>query len=374
MKPLSIYTIVMILLLGTQQLWAAGQISKIYSHPAAFTPDEEVTFYFDVTGTDLDGEVGPLYLWTWEPNQPDAKLGTWDNSSEEAKLTQVDGNLWSFTMVPTDFYGVDASAITQIFGLLKTKDGSKQTGNFDADSGTAIQVYDFSKVATKILDYYPKNFKGDEPLTIILNANLAWSDGGSSQGQLVGKQPSMHSGVNGWQNVIESGQPETLLKDLGDGIYKIDFIPSEYYAFSEKITEINCLFNDNGDWAASGRDVGGENFLIVPKSDDEEKEFSFFPQKFTVDDVVTLFFNQNLTKVEGLKTATEIHFILSTTDGAQVIEGVTKPEGDGKFRASMILNRIFEEATSLEALNLVIQTPDGSAKTEEVSVSLVPLH
>ena len=49
--------------------------------PTVFTPDQEVTFYYDVTDVGFPEGVD-LYLWAWQPSEPDA--GNGDNSSEFA--------------------------------------------------------------------------------------------------------------------------------------------------------------------------------------------------------------------------------------------------------------------------------------------------
>src|SRR5687768_4760823 len=120
-----IITTVFLLTAAVTLSFAQGKISRIWSNPAAFRANEQVTFYFDVSGTQLEGEPGPLYLWTWGPGDPAAGNGDWDNSGEHMKLTNVSGNVWSFTMTPTTFYNKAIADVKQIFGLLKLKDGSK---------------------------------------------------------------------------------------------------------------------------------------------------------------------------------------------------------------------------------------------------------
>lgn len=362
--------VALLILLTANLANAAGTIKRIYSHPAIFTANEEVTFFFDVSDTDLAGEAGPLYLWTWSPGDPANGNGSWDNSAEHMKLTQVNGNVWSFTMTPTIFYGKPANEITEIHGLLKTKTGNKQTDDFKPENGNAIVLFDLSSMNSKIIDHRPYVFKVNEPMSIILNAQNAYSEGGGAQGQLVGKEKvSMHSGINGWQKVVDSGQPKTILKKITDNLYKLDIIPSEYWETNDELTEINCLFNDNGSWSASGRDVGGENFRLLPKlpEPEREKEISVFPNFFTMDDVVTLIFNQGTTEVEGLKDVSEIYYDLSTDNG-QSISGKAKRINSTVFRQSIIPSRVFANAADITKMYVVFRNLDGSAKTTQFEV------
>ena len=91
--------------------------------PAVFTPDQEVTFYYDVTDVGFPEGVD-LYLWAWQPSEPDA--GNGDNSSEFAKLTYLGDNIYCKTMVPTEYFHTTVDAMTNadwpgFWQQLKTK-------------------------------------------------------------------------------------------------------------------------------------------------------------------------------------------------------------------------------------------------------------
>jgi 1,4-alpha-glucan branching enzyme len=88
--------------------------------------DEELTIKVDLTGTGLANNNGPFYIWTWRPASP-SNMGSWGNSNEAMKMTNEGNNIWSFTMVPKDFYAVDFSP--EVSFLVKNKSGSLQTGD-----------------------------------------------------------------------------------------------------------------------------------------------------------------------------------------------------------------------------------------------------
>lgn len=361
-----------IALLGsTTWALADGTIAEIWTDPAIFLPNEEVTLFFDVSGTDLDG-VSDLYLWSWGPSDPAQGNGEWANSPDHMALTQVEGNVWSFTMTPTTFYGQEAANVKKIFGLIKTKDGSQKTDDFKEENGNAIVLYDIGNLATVISEFRPLNFRANRPLTIMLNANRAFADGGGSTGQLVGQQPAMHSGINGWQSVVDAASdPKTLAKDLGNGYFKIDLTPADYYGVdpSTKITAINYLFNNNGDWSASARDEGGNDFTAVPVDPNAvlviEKES--FPTFYTVDDVVTISFFTAGTEIEELKTATEVFYTIMA-NGTETIEGKMNSNGDGTFEKSIIPSLLFPGVT-ISSLEVIFRNQDGSAVTEALDLA-----
>ena len=51
-----------------------------------------------------------VYLWTMLPNEAVVGNGEWTDSNPEMRVTAEGNDTWSFTMVPTEFYGVDSSA------------------------------------------------------------------------------------------------------------------------------------------------------------------------------------------------------------------------------------------------------------------------
>ncbi len=93
---------------------------------------EEVTIYVDVAQDPdcqkLASSEGPMYLWTWnpsDPNIPDGN-GAWNNSNEALLMTHEGGTVWSFTYIPAEFYNVDNFKEiydTGLSFLVKEKDG-----------------------------------------------------------------------------------------------------------------------------------------------------------------------------------------------------------------------------------------------------------
>jgi hypothetical protein len=74
-----------------------------------------------------------LYIWTWRPREhgPNHPLvngfgsAAWKNSNPLLRMTNEGGGVFSYTMVPVDFYEVDASVVyaENIHFLVKPRDG-----------------------------------------------------------------------------------------------------------------------------------------------------------------------------------------------------------------------------------------------------------
>lgn len=118
--------IIACLLLGVS-LQVSAQ--KVYTDPPEYDdPTQEVTIFIDLAQMDCDkllGSSGPLYLWTWEPEEPPIGNGAWSASNPDMEMTDEGNNIWSFTMTPTDFYSVSAQEIydSDLFFLAKALDG-----------------------------------------------------------------------------------------------------------------------------------------------------------------------------------------------------------------------------------------------------------
>ena len=76
-------------------------VPKVWTVPAVYQFDEEVTFFFDVTDIGFQEGVD-LYLWAWEPTEPDA--GNRDNSSDFAKLEYTGNGIYKKPITPTQYF------------------------------------------------------------------------------------------------------------------------------------------------------------------------------------------------------------------------------------------------------------------------------
>lgn len=348
----------------------AGVPAKIWTYPVVYALDQEVTWYFDMTGTNFS-EGQDLYLWAWSPSEPDA--GNFDNSSEFAKLEYVGDMVWKKTLTPTKYFNTTVANIESSAGFwmrLKGKGNEKQSDVIQApwsvgdiktfkESGNAVQIY-------------PEKFYIDQPLSLLVNANLVWT--GAVQGGLAGEEIHLHSGLNNfaegaiveYQAWIPEVSTKTKLTPIGDNIYKIDFIPREYFGVDEDFVmeNIEFLFPAK-DWAKVGTAEGGKNFVVLAPGvvAPPDPVFYFFPQKFTQYDILTLVRKNNEKKSQGL--------IYTIVAGGKTITGEFTGKAE-EMRAYVNLLQGLAGATNLDKINLEVKDKNGS-EILKTDIPLVPL-
>jgi hypothetical protein len=139
-----------ILSLAAALLMTGGiaQAQKVWTEPAQYTnPAETLKIYVNLALMDcqsLVGTAGPLYLWSWMPGEPVNGNGQWNASNTANAWVNEGPDIWSFTMVPTDFYGVPAQDIydSDIFFLVKALDGGG--GGDCSATGTEFKTEDLT--------------------------------------------------------------------------------------------------------------------------------------------------------------------------------------------------------------------------------------
>jgi len=151
-----------------------GQAAWFEPEPAADVTSE-ITLYVDVSDPScecpnlLDSDV-PLYLWTWEPGDPPGGNGAWDASNPSLEFVQEGPNLYSFPMIPTDFYGVDAPTVYAdgISFLIKKFNGADVDGTGENKSvDFHVDILPVGCVNT--LCAFPEVFREDDYLTMLYN-------------------------------------------------------------------------------------------------------------------------------------------------------------------------------------------------------------
>lgn len=283
-----------------------GAIRDMWSNPVVYTFDEEVTWYFDLSGTTaVEGE--DFYIWIWSPSEPDA--GNFNSSSEFAKLEYEGDMVWSFTLTPTEYFSRTPEEIRNSDGFwffLKDKTGTKQT------EVTQMPYTDFSAFfdAGEIMKAYPSHPSLNEGVSILFNSNLVEGFEGA-------ENVHFHSGLNDWAVPMEyqAWVPErvekTRMKDLGNGFYKMDLIPSEYYEVSEDFEMNNIVFLFVAEeWTAVGPDLilnAGE-YIPPPPA-----EFRFFPLQLSKKDFL------GIIRINNERGVTSLHYTI--TAGPKVITG-----------------------------------------------------
>jgi hypothetical protein len=136
--------------------------------PASFTAVDVVEVTIDVSAVPNLAGKEPLYVWTWDPNDPPIGNGDWTNSNEALKLTKVATNKWKWTFVPADFYRKTPAQIPQVQFLVKAKDGSGDAKTSDIKLVVSPLIY----VPTAFRSF-PSSVSQNDPITFYLDQNLA---------------------------------------------------------------------------------------------------------------------------------------------------------------------------------------------------------
>lgn len=372
--------------------FAADSPSKVWTFPTIFNYDEEVTWYFDMSGTSAQEGVD-LYLWAWQPSEPDA--GNFNNSSEFARLEYVGDMVWKKTLVPTQYFKVTVDQIwnhseTSFYMLLKTKTGDYATStvaiafphmffNTFKESEKAVQiVMNTYKESESKADILADKFYLDEPLTLLVNTSLLWS--GGVQGY-TGEELHLHAGLNAfdenndpiaqYQAWIPEVAEKTKLKKIKDGIYKIDFIPRTYFGLNNTppvpedyvMENISFLFPAK-DWTKVYAGKTGDFIIYAPDVPiPPAPAFYFFPQKFSQYDILTLVRTNNEKGSQGL--------VYTITAGNKVLTGDFT--GSLKeMKAFVNLLNGLEGVGPITKINLEVKDRNGS-EIIKTDVPLVPL-
>ncbi len=293
MKTIKYLFLFLLFPLGLNAQQEMGDPAKIWSYPVVYKYNEQVTWYFDLSTTAFS-EGQDIYLWIWSPSEPDA--GNWGNSSEFAKLHYEGNMVWSFTLTPTQYFNMTPEQIGASAGFwmrLKDKTGTQQTGVIQ------VSYTDFSSFATsgEMVKSYPSAPLIDQGVSILFNANLApgFEDAASVH---------FHSGLNNWdiKQEYQAWLPEivekTKLKNLGNGIYKMDLIPKIYYDAPDGYVMENIVFlfvKDN--WAGTTPDQIIYAGDVIPPPD---PEFKFFPLQISKKDFLGLIRTNNEVGVNKL--------------------------------------------------------------------------
>ncbi|MCD8092617.1 MAG: hypothetical protein LUF01_07225 [Bacteroides sp.] len=372
MKKILSLAIVLMCTLLSVKLWAqveAGSPYKIWTDPVVYRASDQVTWYFDMTDTKFKaGE--DLYLWSWVPSEPDA--GNWDNSSDFAKLTYVGDNVYAMTMIPEKYYGVpaaDMNANDDIFwGRLKTKTGDAQSDVFQVYSSHAEwTTFTESGEAWKS---FPEKFGLKDPFSLLVDINkLVFAGKAGGLNDISWESLHFHSGLDDW-SVSQEAQmwlPEivekTKLTHVEGSIYRMDLTPMQYYGVESDYEAENIAWlitTHNPDWAGTSPDAVLKAAAAAPYPD---PAFSFFPQKFSALDILTL------TRQYNGKTDGDLTYTL--TAGEKTITGMLIGNRD-KREAVINLEKELAGMTSLTKIHLTI-TNSNDVTVVDTDLPLVPL-
>lgn len=247
---MKIYKYILALVFTTSFL---GSYAQITIEPAEWLPCEQIKIIIDITQGECDKLVGTgptesLYLWTWMPAGPaiEGGNGAWESSNELLKLTYEGPNLWSYTMVPTEFYGVEAAAVyTNGFSMLvKKKNGGSGPG-CDPDKTSDYTLAVPAPFVSKKVYLFPEIVFQDDFMTFIYDENLETkaSMQNLSEYYVYARAIDTDGGVYEISPASQVGDnPKLKLKDKGNGKYGITVIPKAFFSVPNGKTILNIEF------------------------------------------------------------------------------------------------------------------------------------
>lgn len=375
---------------------------KVWTVPTVYTCDQEVTFYYDVTDVGFPEGID-LYLWAWQPTEPDA--GNGDNSSDFAKLEYLGNNIYKKTMVPTEYFHREVSAFESsdwpgFWQQLKTKRDDLWSTEFAApdsrlefqnfkDSGAPIKFFSGKKASG-----FSEAFTLDDPLTVLVNPEVyrfgdrTWAEVAQDADFVTF---GVHSGLNDWTvlQALDVWRPACLAKagfrQLGNGLWSWNVgIPADYFAYNPDDAgnpvptaladpDFKAAFNlENMTYLIVKviKDGDGNNQWGVNSGDQKQKAgssapypdpvFTMFPTRITAKDILTL------TRQYNESTAGELTYTI--TAGTKTLTGTMPGVRD---RRSAIVNLTDElEGVSASELKLVIRN-SKEAVVVETTIPLV---
>jgi len=236
----------------TLGLSASAQISTIPDEN--IDPADSLEIIFDPSALDLAvghqdllkqaADAGEdMYIWTWKPAEhPDGHPfvnGTgsapWKNSNEAMKMTKNSDGTFSWKIVPTLFYEVDATTVynEDIHFLVKAKDGG---GYGDPDVKSDDQSIAIDPPATERNPFYhfPTKVKIDDVVTLRYEN---WREEKASMQNLASDDCYAYAKVvytNGSVAQIESPfnagtNPKLKMNFIGDGNFEMHLVPNEHF-------------------------------------------------------------------------------------------------------------------------------------------------
>lgn len=246
---------------------AWSSVAQVTTEPVEYQdPTTQVKIIVDLSALDasldhtqnlLDAAAAgeDMYVWTWSPAEHPAGhplangIGSeaWKNSNDSLVMTKEGENLYSWTIIPTEFYEVDAQTVFEndIKFLVKPKDGGGY-GDPDIKSEDLTLLVDPPVTERNPAFLFPGSFNDDDLVMLYYDnkleenagmQNLAdddvwfFAEATLSDSTTVKIAPNAFSVPN---------FPQLQMKAKGDGIFKNFFVPRDFFAIpsDKNITKI----------------------------------------------------------------------------------------------------------------------------------------
>lgn len=228
-----------------------------YIQPSPTGKNDTITLYINVAQT-TDGTMNnalsamlsdhpedTVYLWTWQPAGPVAGNGDWTNSNSAMAMTKVGEKLYSLRFKPTSFYGVDATTFftNGISCLAKLRNGNAYTGEYNGEAKTEdLHINIIPKLCDELYCVFPELAKTDDYLSVTYDNTLETNPDLQNLGDddvylFLRAEQSTFVAFNYADPALVTTLPQLKMKAIGDGKFRLTFIPSDFFAESGVLPE-----------------------------------------------------------------------------------------------------------------------------------------
>ena len=261
--------------------------------PANINPDDTLKITVDLDQLDgtqeyvqnliADADAGlDIYVWTWLPVEHPAghpKVnGTggapWKNSNDVLVMTKEAEHIYSWTIVPTDFYECDAAQVYKedIHFLIKPKDGGGY-GDPDRKSDDLKVAVDPPSTSREPVFNFPSSIGEDDILTVVYeNARETKSSMQNldPDSAYVHAECKLVSGVvikyppNYFDDPTTYPGTKMTLVDPEENTFNHFMVPQEYFGLNpgDEIDEIKIVVRKPL-WAGGSERVDDDLIIIV---------------------------------------------------------------------------------------------------------------
>lgn len=240
----------------------SGFSQKFWYETEGALMDEEITLFVDISKCDNqsivdEGKIGlDMYIWTWSPAEHGQGhkyvngVGTqaWKSSNPELKMTRVDptdltSTVFSYTMIPTEFYEVDIKDVydNDIKMLVKPEDGGGY-GDPDYKTEDLELGLEAPKSEALLVGAFPSVPFLDDVFSVIYDNNLETESALLNLGE-----DEAYVYAAAWDSTsataakadyevtnyfTASRNPDLKMTYTGDGKFQFTIIPNEFFGIT----------------------------------------------------------------------------------------------------------------------------------------------
>jgi hypothetical protein len=222
-------------------------VTKLYAQspvttltPSTFTANDQITITADVTGTPMAGASTAL-IWIWcyptvADQAADANAitaptidagGSWSGLSSNpgpAMMTNVSGNIWTFTFIPANTFGLTPGNMYSFDYLVRSVDGNTQTSNAIVGGGFKFVPLVFIPTEFRV---FPAQVDTNDVVALNLDQSLATA----TNDQRMTPDSVTITAYDNEASPVQIGTPLTVpVTNTGGTIWTGYFIPSANFA------------------------------------------------------------------------------------------------------------------------------------------------